>query len=103
MYRLVQTSYFERRLRRFLRSHPDLVGRLERTLDDLQAEPHPPRLRLHPLQGELEGRHAAWVAPDCRVVVEIRTEEKRVVLLSIGRHDGSTAPINGRAYRAAST
>ena len=87
MYRLVRTSHFERRLRRFLRSRPDLVGRLARTLGDLEAEPHPARLRLHPLHGELEGRHAAWVAPDCRVVIEVRTEEKQVVLLSIGSHD----------------
>jgi mRNA-degrading endonuclease YafQ of YafQ-DinJ toxin-antitoxin module len=52
---LVTTQHFERRARKFLRKHPDLRPALRDTLDDLSRDPCQPKLKLHPLSGNLAG------------------------------------------------
>jgi hypothetical protein len=44
--------------RKFLRKHPDLRPALRDTLDDLSRDPCQPKLKLHPLSGNLAGMQA---------------------------------------------
>lgn len=86
-FRLVTTSHFDRRSRRFVRAHPDLRARLARVLRDLEADPFQPYLRLHPLHGELEGLHAVSLTHGYRVVLTLQIRETTIVLLDVGSHD----------------
>jgi hypothetical protein len=47
---LVFTERYNRRAARFLRRHPDLRQAYRKTLLLLEANPHHPSLRLHPLR-----------------------------------------------------
>lgn len=85
-YRLVRTSYFDRRLARFARRHPDVAHHLSRVLHDLAEDPRRARLRLHALHGELEGLHAIWVTYEYRLVLELHEADGEVLLVSIGSH-----------------
>jgi addiction module RelE/StbE family toxin len=86
-YQLYSIPYFERRLRKFRREHPELRHRLARVLQDLESDPHQPHLNLHPLRGNLRGRHAVRVTYSFRIVLTILVSEREITLLDIGSHD----------------
>ena len=84
---LVTTRHFERRLERFRRVHPDLRQRIARVLIDLEKDPFQPHLRLHSLQGELEGLQAVRITYSYRLVLTLRVVENEIILVDIGSHD----------------
>lgn len=87
MYTLVTTSRFDRRIVKFQRAHPDLNAQLAQTLRDLESNPLKPRLRLHPLKGELEGLHAVSLTHTYRITFLLNIHQKEITLLDIGSHD----------------
>jgi len=54
MYKLYTTPTFERRLKSFLKKHPDLSGQIEKKLDLLLSDPFHPELKTHRLSGKLK-------------------------------------------------
>jgi mRNA-degrading endonuclease YafQ of YafQ-DinJ toxin-antitoxin module len=84
---LVTTQHFERRTRKFLRKHPDLRPDLRDTLDDLSRDPFQPKLKLHPLSGNLVGVQAVSLTYSYRLTLLVRVTEREIVLLDIGTHD----------------
>jgi mRNA-degrading endonuclease YafQ of YafQ-DinJ toxin-antitoxin module len=84
---LVTTQHFERRARKFLRKHPDLRPALRETLDDLSRDPFQPKLRLHPLAGNLAGVQAVNLTHSYCLTLLVRVTEHEIVLLDIGTHD----------------
>jgi addiction module RelE/StbE family toxin len=84
---LVTTQHFERRARKFLRKHSDLRQALRDTLDDLSRDPFQPKLKLHPLSGNLAGVQAVSLTHSYRLTLQVRVAEQEVVLLDIGTHD----------------
>ncbi|MEA2525147.1 MAG: hypothetical protein QOF73_2374 [Thermomicrobiales bacterium] len=84
----VETSpRFVRKAGRILRKHPDLRNDFEGAVEALRQDPFQPSLRLHPLQGHLQGLHAARLSYEFRVVLVLRIKERRVTLINIGSHD----------------
>ncbi|MEA2529538.1 MAG: hypothetical protein QOG89_1182 [Thermomicrobiales bacterium] len=67
--------------------HPDLRNDFEGAVEALRQDPFQPSLRLHPLQGHLQGFHAARLSYEFRVVLVLRIKERRVTLINIGSHD----------------
>jgi len=86
-YALIATQHFERRARKFLRKHPDLRSTLRDTLDDLSRDPFQPKLKLHPLSGDLAGVQAVSLTYSYRLALMVRVTEGEIVLLNIGTHD----------------
>jgi len=87
MYTLATTSYFDRRVAKFTRAHPELKKPLAKVLRGLEADPFQPQLRLHALKGELEGLHAVSLTHSHRITLTLRVTKKEIVLLDIGTHD----------------
>ncbi|MBK1702745.1 type II toxin-antitoxin system YafQ family toxin [Thiococcus pfennigii] len=69
---LVTTQHFERRARKFLRKHPGLRQALRDTLDDLSRDPFQPKLKLHPLSGNLSRIQAVSLTYSYRVTLLVR-------------------------------
>jgi mRNA-degrading endonuclease YafQ of YafQ-DinJ toxin-antitoxin module len=86
-WRLDVTPAFLRALKRYDRAHPDLRPVVHRVLTDLEQDPDQPSLRLHPLRGELAGRHAVRVTYSDRIVLILQRHAGALVLLDIGTHD----------------
>jgi len=84
---LVWTDTFVRTARKFLRKHPDLHKTFRDVLEQLEADPKAPSLRLHALSGNLKGKQAIRLTYAYRIVLVVRITEREIVLLDIGSHD----------------
>ena len=84
---LVTTRHFERRLERFRRVHPDLRQRIARVLIDLEKDPFQPHLRLHSLQGELDGLQAVRITYSYRLTLTLKIVEREIIPLDVGSRD----------------
>ncbi len=86
-FRLVWTRTFLRTLRKFLRRHADLEGIVADVLQQLQDDPHAPRLKLHALKGKHRNIQAVSLTYSYRIVLILRFTESEIILLDIGSHD----------------
>ena len=87
MYTIVTTSYFLRRLRKFLRKHPELRARYAQVVDDLRDDPLAPHLGYHHLSGQFDGIQAVSLTYDYRITLTVMITEKEIILLDVGSHD----------------
>jgi mRNA-degrading endonuclease YafQ of YafQ-DinJ toxin-antitoxin module len=85
-YSLIFTESYEKIEVRFLRRHPDLLERYQRTLALLELDPFHPSLRLHALQGRLAGLHDVSINLQYRITLELELLEQEIVLVSVGSH-----------------
>ncbi|AMG28881.1 plasmid stabilization protein [Grimontia hollisae] len=87
MNQIVTTPAFERRLKKFLKKHPDMQAPLKKVLKMIQLNQlgHP-SLRLHKIEGK--NCHSVSLNMSYRLMVEIRIKQDGTVLLiDIGNHD----------------
>jgi len=85
MYDLVTSPPFERKLKQFLRKHPELKTKVLQTFELLQHDPATPSLKTHGLTNKLKGRLAASITYEYRIVFSIDGHD--IYLLTIGTHD----------------
>ena len=85
-YSLVFTESYEKIERRFLKRHPDLLGRYHKTLAILEQDPFHPSLRLHALEGRLAGLQAVSINLRYRITLELELRGQEIVLVSVGSH-----------------
>lgn len=86
-YRLIWTSRFTKKARRWLRIHPNLRQVFEQTLIALNEDPFAPSLRLHALSGRLSDCYAISVTYSDRIILTLEISDKEITLLDIGSHD----------------
>jgi len=58
-----------------------------KTLLLLEANPHHPSLRLHPLRGRLQGLHSVSINLNYRISLEEWIEGQTLIPIDIGDHD----------------
>lgn len=86
-WKIVDTPYYQRALKRFLKKHPDLRRSYNEVIILLAADPYAPSLRLHPLGGQHAGEYAVSITYSYRMILTIVVIEHQIVLLDIGSHD----------------
>ncbi|WP_332674299.1 type II toxin-antitoxin system RelE/ParE family toxin [Aromatoleum sp.] len=86
-YALVFTEQYDRRAARFLKRHPELKLQYLKTLQLLEANPFHPSLRLHALEGRLDGLHSVSINLSCRITIELLLREHEVIPVNVGSHD----------------
>ncbi len=87
MPRLIFTDSYEKRARRFLRRHPDILGAYQKTLELLELNPRHPSLRLHKLRGRLSEYYSVSINMSCRICIDLTMEQDTVIPVSVGTHD----------------
>jgi mRNA-degrading endonuclease YafQ of YafQ-DinJ toxin-antitoxin module len=87
MWSLVFTERYNRRAARFIRRHPDMSEAYRKTLLLLEANPHHPSLRLHPLRGRLQGLHSVSINLSYRITLELLIDDQKLFPIDIGSHD----------------
>ncbi len=85
---LVFTEGYNRRAAKWLKKHPDLRGTYLKTLQLLELNPFHPSLRLHALQGRLQGVHSVSINLSYRITINLLISEQEIILLNIGDHRG---------------
>ncbi len=86
-YKIVFTESYNRRARKFLRKHPDVLKQYEKTLMLLEMNPHHPSLRLHQLKGKLSDLHSVSINISYRITITFLITEKTIVPIDVGTHD----------------
>ena len=86
-FRIVYTDSYNKRARKFLKKHPDLLKQYEKTLTLLELNPNHPSLRLHPLKGKLSDLHSVSINISYRIAITFLITEKTIVPIDVGSHD----------------
>ena len=85
-YKLVFPGPYQKRERAFLKRHPDLRERYFKTLLLLEQDPMHPSLRLHALQGRLQGLHSASISMQYRITLELEIRDQEILFVDVGSH-----------------
>ncbi len=86
-YKLVFPESYIRRVRKFLKKHPEVHGQYRKALELLELNPYHPSLRLHSLQGNLSGLSSVSINISYRIVLELIIDGNEILLINIGKHD----------------
>ena len=86
-FRILYTDSYNRRAASFVRRHPDLLARYEKTLQLLEVNPFHPSLRLHRLKGPLKDLHSVSIDISYRITLEFLIEEKTIIPVNVGKHE----------------
>ena len=82
-YRLIYTKSYNKRAKKFIKKHPDLLKQYEKTLKLLEENPHHPSLRLHELKGKLKGLSSVSINIMYRITLELIITDKDIILIDI--------------------
>ena len=86
-YTLVYPESYIRRARKFLKKHPELRNQYRKTLQLLELDPFHPSLRLHSLQGRLQGLSSVSISISYRIVIQFIIEGNEILLVNVGKHE----------------
>ncbi|MCX5817379.1 MAG: plasmid stabilization protein [Proteobacteria bacterium] len=87
MAEILYTDSYNKRARKFLKKHPELLGQYEKTLKLLEINPFHPSLRLHKLQGRLSDLHSVSISISYRISIFFIIEDNQIVPIDIGSHE----------------
>lgn len=86
-YKIIRTDEYFKKLKKFIKKHPDALERYVKTIELLELDPFHPSLRLHKLQGKLNDYHSVSINMSYRIVIDFIFQEKEVIPIDIGTHD----------------
>ncbi len=86
-YKIVITESYGKRVRKFLRKHPEMFDRYRKALSILEVDPFHPSLRLHKLKGNLKEYYSVSINMEYRVVIDFIVVDKEIIPIDIGNHD----------------
>lgn len=86
-YKISFDQRYKKRLIKFLKEHPEMLERYEKTLTILANDPQHSSLRLHKLKGKLKEYWSVSISMQYRIVIDFLIIDGIIVLLDIGSHD----------------
>jgi len=86
-YKLIYLESYNKKAAKFIKKHKDLKTQYEKTLKLLELDPYHPSLRLHKLQGKLEGVFSVSINITYRITIDFIIEDSEIILLDVGYHD----------------
>lgn len=86
-YKIIRTDEYFKKLKKFIKKHPDALERYIKTIELLELNPFHPSLRLHKPQGKLNGYHSVSINMKYRIVIDFMFKEKEIIPIDIGAHD----------------
>jgi mRNA-degrading endonuclease YafQ of YafQ-DinJ toxin-antitoxin module len=85
-YKIIRTDEYFKKLKKFIKKHPDVLSRYVKTIELLELDPYHPSLRLHKLKGKL-GVYSVSITMQYRIVIDFILNEKEIIPIDIGVHD----------------
>ena len=87
MYKLIETAGYIKKLKKFLKKHPNIFSKYKKTIFLLENNPQHPSLRLHKLQGELKEFYSISLDLEYRIIIDFIIIDEQIFLVNIGTHD----------------
>ena len=86
-YKIVRTDEYFKKLKKFIKKHPEVLDRYIKAVEILENDPYHPSLRLHKLQGELNIYYSVSITMKYRVVIDFIIQNNEIIPIDIGTHD----------------
>ncbi len=86
-YDIIFTQSYTKKEKRFLKKHPDILNQYVKTLELLELNPFHNSLRLHKLEGGLNGLYSVSINIQYRITVEFLIKEDSIIPVDVGTHD----------------
>ena len=86
-YKILITSEYLKKLKKFIKKHPDMLERYAKTFGILEVDPFHPSLRLHKLKGKLCEFHSISINMEYRVIIDFIIQDNQIIPIDIGTHD----------------
>ena len=86
-FKIIYTEGYNKRARKFVKKHPEMLRQYEKALLLLELNPHHPSLRLHPLKGRLGDLHTVSINMSYRITLTLLITDKTIIPVDIGSHD----------------
>ncbi len=87
MTKLIFTSGYDRREKKFLKKHPELTNQYGKVLKLLSLNPSHPSLRLHKLKGNLSEIYSVSINISYRMTLKVIIRDDTIIPIDIGKHD----------------
>lgn len=86
-YKIIITDTYKRRVKKFLKKHPDMLKRYAKAITILEIDPFHPSLRLHKLKGNLHEYYSVSINMEYRIVIDFLVVNNEIIPIDIGSHD----------------
>lgn len=86
-YKIVVTDSYLKKLKKFLKKHPNVFERYCKTIEILEQNPQHSSLRLHKLQGKLCEFHSISITMEYRIIIDFIIQDEEIIPIDIGTHD----------------
>ncbi len=86
-YKVIVTDAYKKRVKKFLKKHPDMFNRYAKAMAILEVDPFHPSLRLHKLKGNLNEYHSVSINMEYRAVIDFLVVDEEIIPIDIGSHD----------------
>ena len=86
-YKIIITDAYKKRIKKFLKKHPDMFKRYEKAIAILEVDPFHPSLRLHKLKGNLNEYFSVSINMEYSVVIDFLVVDNEIIPIDIGSHD----------------
>ena len=70
-----------------MKKHPEIHSQYRKTLELLDLNSYHPSLRLHSLEGRLQGLSSVSINMSYRIVLVLEIQDGEIMLVNIGNHD----------------
>ena len=87
MAEIIYTESYNKRAKKFIKKHPDLLPQYEKTLKLLEINPNHPSLRLHKLKGKLSELYSISINISYRISIDFIIEDDKIIPIDVGSHD----------------
>jgi addiction module RelE/StbE family toxin len=86
-YKIIRTEAYFKKLKKFIKKHPDSLERYAKAIEILEIDPFHPSLRLHKLHGNLHDFYSVSINLKYRIVIDFILLEQQIIPIDIGTHD----------------
>ncbi len=84
MAKLIFTESYEKKVKKILKKHPELISQYSKVLKLLEINPNHPSLRLHRLKGELSEIYSISINISYRITIDFMIKKDTIIPISIG-------------------
>jgi mRNA-degrading endonuclease YafQ of YafQ-DinJ toxin-antitoxin module len=84
---IIYTESYNKRAKKFIKKHPDVLSQYEKTLKLLEINPNHPSLRLHKLHSKFSEYYSISINISYRITILFLIQDDKIIPVDIGSHD----------------
>jgi mRNA-degrading endonuclease YafQ of YafQ-DinJ toxin-antitoxin module len=84
---LIYTENYNKRAKKFIKKHPEVLKQYKKTLELFEVNPYHPSLQLHKLQGKLSELYSVSINLFYRICIDFIIDNDKIIPIDVGTHD----------------